>query len=163
MNLTASQVKATVKSVARWTWDRYTGGSQCHRGVMNLDPSLPLKDRQQLAARRTHKARNRASESKIRAACKSLLEKGAKLTLAAIASGSGLARQTVAKYRHLINEAEPPSNAAPLQPHTLSPENVTYAVHQIPAVGNNDLVDAVWRLFCLLSGCYVDSIPDPPV
>lgn len=163
MNLTASQVKATVKSVARWTWDRYTGGSQCHRGVMSLDPSLPLRDRQQLAARRTHKARNKASESKIRAACQALLKEGARLTLVSIAGLSGLARQTVAKYRHLITEAKPTPKAVLLQPLKPSPEDVTYAVHQIPVVTDSGLVGAVWGLFCLLSGCYVNFILDPPV
>ena len=33
-NLAQSSLKATVKSVARWTWDRYTGCGRCHRGVM---------------------------------------------------------------------------------------------------------------------------------
>jgi len=163
MNLTASQVKATVKSVARWTWDRYTGGSQCHRGIMNLDASLPLKERQRLAAQHTHKTRNKASESKIRTACKSLLGKGAKLTLVAIAGTSGLARQTVAKYRHLIAEATPAPKATPIEPPAANPENVTYAVHQISVAENVGLIDAVLVLFRLLFGCYVDSISDPPL
>jgi len=163
MNLTASQVKATVKSVARWTWDRYTGGSQCHRGIMNLDASLPLKERQRLAAQHTHKTRNKASESKIRTACKSLLGKGAKLTLVAIAGTSGLARQTVAKYRHLIAEATPAPKTTPVEPPAANPENVTYAVHQIPVAENVGLIDAVLVLFRLLFGCYVDSISDPPL
>lgn len=41
-NLSQSSLKATVKSVARWTWERYTGSGRCHRGVMRLDPTLSL-------------------------------------------------------------------------------------------------------------------------
>ncbi|EGH49386.1 RepA protein, putative, partial [Pseudomonas syringae pv. pisi str. 1704B] len=36
-NLPLSSIRATVKSVGRWTWDRYTGDRRCHRGAMQLD------------------------------------------------------------------------------------------------------------------------------
>ncbi|KPX95025.1 RepA, partial [Pseudomonas amygdali pv. myricae] len=32
-NLPLSSIRATVKSVGRWTWDRYTGDRRCHRGA----------------------------------------------------------------------------------------------------------------------------------
>ncbi|WP_057424628.1 replication initiation protein, partial [Pseudomonas amygdali] len=38
-NLPLSSIRATVKSVGRWTWDRYTGDRRCHRGAMQLDGS----------------------------------------------------------------------------------------------------------------------------
>ena len=69
-NLAQSSIKATVKSVARWTWDRYTGCGRCHRGVMQLDKELPLVERQRLAAARTNDVRHKATESRVRAACR---------------------------------------------------------------------------------------------
>lgn len=134
MDLSFSQVKATVKSVARWTWDRYTGSNQCNRGVMDLDKAKPLKERQRLAAEYTHQARQNASESKIKAACRQLLRKGEKLTQVAVASASGLSRQTVAKYQQILKElVEPSSSITPLRASSRENSGVNYAVHQIPA------------------------------
>lgn len=103
-DLTASQVKATVKSVSRWTWDFYTGSSRCHRGVMALDKSLPLQERQSMAAKRTHQQRQSDTASKIRAAVATLVTKGQKVTAVAIALITRLSRQTIAKYKAVIIE-----------------------------------------------------------
>ncbi|EIS9016758.1 replication initiation protein [Shewanella sp.] len=134
MNLTAAQVKATVKSVARWTWDRYTGSSRCHRGMMRLDSSLPLRERQRLSAKRTHEVRQKSTESRIRAACRQLLQQGLKLTQTAIAKLAKLSRQTVAKYRHICNEvSESSTNVISLDEVVMAPKAVKHGVHQIPA------------------------------
>lgn len=134
MNLTAAQVKATVKSVARWTWDRYTGSCRCHRGIMRLDSSLPLRDRQRLSAKRTHEARQKSTESRIRAACRQLLQQGLKLTQTAIAKLAKLSRQTVAKYRHICNEvSESSTNVISLDEVVMASKAVKHGVHQIPA------------------------------
>ncbi|RML80353.1 replication initiation protein, partial [Pseudomonas savastanoi] len=85
-NLPLSSIRATVKSVGRWTWDRYTGDRRCHRGAMQLDGSLSLTERQSLAARRTHELRHKATESKIRAACRQLQDQGKALVRSAIAA-----------------------------------------------------------------------------
>lgn len=171
MNLTAAQVKATVKSVARWTWDRYTGNSQCHRGVMSLDQSLSLKERQRLAAERTHQTRQKATESKIRVACRSLQNKGEKLTLVAVAGATGLSRQTVANYKHILTESSSPAstNVVQLGAESAVSENVNYAVHQISAPRRGSGVDLEkGQLDLLLGGEPVDSCgpvnstSDPP-
>jgi hypothetical protein len=75
-NLAQSSLKATVKSVARWTWDRYTGSGRCHRGVMQLDKDFAAdRAAAPLAAARTRRA-PQATESKVRAACRLLQQKG---------------------------------------------------------------------------------------
>lgn len=135
-DLTWSQVKATVKSVARWTWDRYTGSSKCERGVMALDKSLPLTERQRQAAERTHSCRKKATELKIITAHKQLLAKDAKVTQAALAIHTGLTRQTVAKYKHLITAPSTP-NVVPIpqkqEGDLTAVSSVKFALHQISA------------------------------
>lgn len=125
-DLLTSSLRSTVKSVARWTWNKYRGGGSKHRGVMQLDNSLPLAERQALGAKRTHQVRQKATESKIRAACASLRLQGKKLSQAAIALATRLTRQTVATYAHLLKE--PLRNAS-----TIRASNVKYGGHQIPA------------------------------
>lgn len=133
-DLSISQVRATVKSVARWTWDKYTGTSRCHRGVMGLDSSLPLNLRQRLAAERTHKSRKSGTEARIRSAARNLLKSGEKLTQKAVALAARLTRQTVAKYLQIIEEIKSEAtNVATLEVCKRPSANVNYAAHQIPA------------------------------
>ena len=113
-DLMLSSVRATVRSVARWTWTRYQGSTRCCRGAMALDKSLPLAERQSLAAKRTHELRHRSTESKIRAACRGLQERGEKLTQVAIAILAGVSRQTVANYGHVLNEVTRPQTISVL-------------------------------------------------
>ena len=139
-DLAISSIRATVKSVARWTWDKYHGGGSCHRGVMKLNPRLPLQERQRLAAERTHDVRHKATESKVRAAARLIQQKGQEVTLVGIARIAGLARQTVAAYKHVLAEAE-----AILQSTVVIPlaraagyrVDVNYAVHQVSASGSH--------------------------
>jgi hypothetical protein len=132
-NLPQSSLRATVKSVARWTWDRYTGSGRCHRGVMQLDKSLPLVERQRLAAARTHDIRHKATEAKVRAACRTLQQKGQALTQAAIGRIAGLSRQTVAAYKHVINEVMKPKVVSILEGVLSKVDDVKYAAHQVSA------------------------------
>ncbi len=136
VNLSTAQVKATVKSVARWTWDRYNGSSRCHRGIMNLDITLPLNERQRLSAKRTHQVRQNATASKIKTTCLSLHKQGTKLTQVAVAKATGLTRQTVANYQHVLNEISNSvrTNILPLRPEAAQVINVKYGTYQIPAV-----------------------------
>ena len=132
-NLAQSSIKATVKSVARWTWDRYTGCGRCHRGVMQLDKDLPLVERQRLGAARTHDVRHKATESKVRAACLLLQKKGETLTQAAIGRVAGLTRQTVATYRHVLNEILKPPIVMVLGCSSTKANDVKYGIHQVTA------------------------------
>lgn len=131
-NLPQSSLRATVKSVARWTWERYRGSGRCHRGVMQLSNELSLQERQRLAADRTHIERNRKSTNKILAACRKLLADGKVLTLTAIARLAMLSRQTVAKYRDTVALAKL-SVVTSLKAECMPINTVKYATHQVPA------------------------------
>lgn len=132
-DLPVSSLKSTVKSVARWTWDRYRGDSRCHRGVMQLNKDLPLAERQRLAAVRTNEVRQKSTESKVRAACRHLQQKGEMLTQAAIATVARLSRQTVAAYKHVLNEVLKPAGVSVLRKTSSSKRDVNYGVHQVSA------------------------------
>ncbi|OSR25991.1 replication protein A [Pseudomonas savastanoi pv. retacarpa] len=114
-NLPLSSIRATVKSVGRWTWDRYTGDRRCHRGAMQLDSSLSLTERQSLAAKRTNELRHKATESKIRAACRQLQDQGKALVRSAIATLAGVSVRTVASYTHILTEVSQPSTVSVLR------------------------------------------------
>ncbi|MEK8034178.1 replication initiation protein [Ideonella sp. DXS29W] len=141
-----SSIKATARSVARWTWDRYHGVGGVHRGVMQLDDALPLAERQRQAAQRTHSLRAKATESRIRAACSNLQAQGRPLVQAVVAKVAGVSRQTVAAYRHVLEEklATPAASIAKLvravaaaatsgQEQARAARQVKHAVHQVAA------------------------------
>jgi len=130
-DLPQSSIRATVKSIVRWTWDHYTGCGRCHRGVMRLDKDLPLPARQKLAAERTHEVRKTATESKIRATCRRLQEQGAELTQSAIASLAKLSRQTVAGYKHIINEVLASLQVVVQLGGQATRDDVKYGAHQV--------------------------------
>ncbi|ALE01101.1 replication initiation protein [Pseudomonas syringae] len=114
-NLPLSSIRATVKSVGRWTWDRYTGDRRCHRGAMQLDGRLTLTERQSLAAKRTNELRHKATESKIRAACRQLQDQGKALVRSAIATLAGVSVRTVASYTHILTEVSQPTTVSILK------------------------------------------------
>lgn len=130
-----SSVKATVKSVARWTWEHYRGAGGVHRGVMQLDESMPLEERQRLAALRTHELRAANTESRIRAACRALQAQGKPLLQTAVAQVAKLTRQTVATYQHVLREVV--EIAEVVTPFTDASRTralaVKHAVHQVSA------------------------------
>lgn len=140
-NLTYAQVRATIKSVARWTWDKYQGRGGRLRGVMQLDPALPLLERQRLGAAHTHAARKQTTIRKIERACQALVRRHESLTQRAVARLAGVARQTVAKYREILERAEstpvPAIRTTPLPTAaamtTANNESVNYGMHQITA------------------------------
>lgn len=132
-DLPLSSIRATVKSVARWTWDRYRGTGRCHRGVMQLDKALPLVERQRLSAQRTTALQTQASESKIRAACRRLHEQGKALLQTSIAKLTGLTRQTVATYKHLFQEMAKPASITSAESVRTKTKTVKSGAHQVPA------------------------------
>lgn len=141
-DLPASSIRATVRSVSRWTWSNYT--PSVRRGVMQLDPTLPLSQRQRLAAERTHGLRRERTAAAIVAARERLLRAGQSPSQAALARECRLSRQTVAMHRDALDRPAltppeagqadrprlpPPS--VPLASTTLPQQPVKHAVHQI--------------------------------
>lgn len=131
--LPQSSLRATVRSVSRWTWENYRGAGNCHRGVMQLSPDLPLPERQSLAAKRTATKRNQATESKIRGACTALTNLGRRITQVAVAAWTKLSRQTVAKHMDILR-GDAPAAVVDLASIAKKKISVKLAAHQIPAV-----------------------------
>jgi hypothetical protein len=111
-----SEVRAVVKSVAKWTWRNYDGTDQTNRGKLGFgetrhtNPELPMleeteiKRRQSLAAELTHKHQKQNTELKIKQAIDRLNASGKKVTKAGVAKMTGLARENISRnYAHLFN------------------------------------------------------------
>ncbi|MDK2126251.1 replication initiation protein [Parachitinimonas caeni] len=129
-----SSIKATVRSVARWTWDKYRGYRRtCHRGVMQLSQALSVATRQRLSAQRTHQVRRNATADKIRQACQQLLEAGQTLTKTAVAKLAQLCRQTVAHYQDVLDHCQQPPILTKAEGGEGEKRGVNDGVYQIPA------------------------------
>lgn len=130
-NLNYSEVKATVKSVARWTWDHYTGTDCANRGIMNLDTSLSPEKRQALAAIRTHGERRSSTAKKVLIATQKLVTANEKVTYSAIAALAGITRQTVSKYKSAIESVLNKPGLISLSEIFNAKQPVKYAVSDI--------------------------------
>jgi hypothetical protein len=106
-----SEIKSTVKSVAKWTWHKFTGNVEtCNRGIMGFgqtrreNPELAalsaeeIKNRQQASAKRTHEIKRATTEEKIKTAIKALIAAKEALNNSAIARKSGLHRDTIIAF-----------------------------------------------------------------
>ncbi|WP_240457511.1 replication initiation protein [Vibrio neptunius] len=126
--LPCSEVRALIKSVSRWTWDKYVARADCQRGVMKLDRRLSLKEKQRRAAIRTHRRRRSSTTHRIVRACQILLRKNQSLSIGRVAQMSRLCRQTVSRYVYLFARVE---SALSVSERNAPVSDVNYAVHQI--------------------------------
>lgn len=150
-DLPLSSIRSTVDQSAL-DWNRYTGNSRCHRGVMELDKSTPSQSGKSSQQNVPMKYVIKPQESKNpRCVPISLHSQAKPLAIAAIAALSGITRQTVAKYRHVINETrsnvvvalQPPlTTSTPAVPKTPGRSSqvskvmcVKHGANQIPAGG----------------------------
>ncbi|MDV6252839.1 replication initiation protein [Vibrio sp. EA2] len=139
-----SEVMSVVKSVSRWTWDKYYAGSKVKRGVMNLPSDLNTKQRQSLAAARTHQIRREKTKERIINACRLLLQKGEELNITTVAKATRFCRKTVRRYFYDIHSFVKPSEGVgilPISSLLRLMKSGPYAVHQITAVEKDPLVD----------------------
>ncbi|WP_345791559.1 replication initiation protein [Vibrio amylolyticus] len=128
--LPCSEVKALVKSVSRWTWDKYFARTDCQRGVMNLDKRLCLLEKQRMAARRTHQLRRIHTSRRIVRACQRLLRANRTVTISLVAHTAHLCRQTVSRYAYLLERV---ASLPIFTRQNRTDGRVNYAVHQISA------------------------------
>lgn len=93
-----AEVKSTAKSVAKFCWEKYNG-SKIKRGIMEMaGTDIPLKSKQRLSARRTHKIKGQTSLNKIEGAVRIIAAKQEKINKSNVGRYAGLTRQTVGKY-----------------------------------------------------------------
>ncbi len=93
--LPESEVRSTAKSVANYCLTRYRG-TRPNVGMMNLDRSMPLAERQAIAAKHTNERRVNGTRAKMATAILAIgLEK---CTWSAVAEKSGLSIRTVGTY-----------------------------------------------------------------
>ena len=97
------EVKATAKSVAKWTWQHYTGAGSVRRGRdANINHLLSDSEKRQLAAIKTNEQRKAETERRIQAAVKNLQLCGHKVTQKAVADLAQLGIATVKRYKRLL-------------------------------------------------------------
>ncbi len=116
-----TEIDATSRSVARWTWDNYEAPQA--RGVMQLqDADIDLPSKQRLAAQRTHQVRCDATGAAVTDAINALTKANRRVSKAAVARLTGISRQHISgRYSHLF-EVE-----------TGEAKTVNFAVYQISA------------------------------
>ena len=102
-----SEVRATARSIAGWTWEhRETIGSHWRRGVLRLGPILgqgetrerAVKVHQQAGATYARARRTLTLKSEIKAAVDQLSSQGKRVTVAAIARRAQVSRNSVYRY-----------------------------------------------------------------
>ena len=127
--LGVTEIDATSRSVARWTWDHYQAPQA--RGVMQLqDADIDLTSKQRLAARRTHQLRHEATTSAVRDAIDTLTTAGERVSKTAVARLTGLSRQHISgRYSHIFEE------------RATQADSVAYGVYQISAPQGSATLD----------------------
>lgn len=159
-NLPWPEVRDIAKSVASWTWDRYTG-SKVNRGVMGFTTADgSLRERQRLAARRTHVSRRDKTIKRIEQAVQGLLKRKERVTKAAVARLANISRQHLStKYRAVFDAALNPESA-----QIISLNSVLNGVHQILADREAGVDPVIGGSNTVVSSNVVDlrlSVPRP--
>ena len=103
--LSFNETKATAKSVAKWTWNFYTGDKKA--SPLNLDPTTPLEEKQRIAAAYTAKKKVDERTAEVIAAIGILKAQGKRISKAAVSRVVGLSRQHISqKYGHCFESIE---------------------------------------------------------
>lgn len=137
-NLSSSQIRATVKSVSRWTWDRYTGSAKIRGTMPFADDSIPLKQKQSQSAKRTHKLKTSRSVEKLVFAFSRTRKMDSLPTISELVAASGLCRQTVSRHYEKAKTIFLKSQSE--EKAQINSACVNFGVHQIYAVAGSPSV-----------------------
>lgn len=105
--LGSREVWSIIKSVSNFTWNKYTGGDDRNKGVMELNikgHNLSQRDKEVLGAQYSNKVRTDNTEQRIVEAVDTLQAENVKITQKAIAERSGLHRNTLRNHSNLIKK-----------------------------------------------------------
>lgn len=105
--LPRSEVASVGNSVSKWTWanrDRLNRNYK-RRGVLNMDPNLPLIERERLGAEYSARVKRAATEARLWEVVAQGQEQGEKLSVTFLARQAGVSRQVLYKvYDELLPE-----------------------------------------------------------
>jgi len=97
-----SEVKATAKSIAKWTWKhRHDLGNRKNRGAARVDKRLKLSNRQKAGASYTNQIRKEQTEKAIEDAVSKLRQHGKAFSVAELMRAADVSRRTLYNYKHL--------------------------------------------------------------
>lgn len=100
--LPAKEVLSTSKSVGTWTWrHRFTIGNQKNRGILELNESMPLSEKQALGAAYANLMRSEAIDEKIKHAIHKCRERGLKPSSGNLGK-FGLSMSTYYKHQEAV-------------------------------------------------------------
>jgi hypothetical protein len=98
-----SEIKATAKSVAKWTWKHYNGQGKVKRGRdAAQNTQLSLQEKQILSMHNTHKQRKEATQRKILDAVSELKAQGSRVSIRAVAKAAGVSKKTVENHKNIL-------------------------------------------------------------
>lgn len=102
------EIKATARSVAKWTWDKYNGTGDtknrgaCSKQIQLWGDSLDLSDRQRIGQQYMVKKRTESTENRIKSAVKHLISNGDRVSIRSVSKAAKLSNSTIQKYKHLL-------------------------------------------------------------
>lgn len=103
IGLSSRELAQIVKSIAKWTWNKYEGDAYCikDRGACStlLSDGMDTQDRQRVGAGYAHDKRAEAIIQKLQAGLKELKATGQKITVRALAAASDVSTSSVQKYK----------------------------------------------------------------
>ena len=102
------EIKATARSVAKWSWEKYTGkGDNKNRGACSKQIELwggavDLSDRQRIGQQHTAQKRKESTEGRIKLAVSQLLTRGDRVSIRNVAKVANLSKTTVQSHKVLL-------------------------------------------------------------
>jgi hypothetical protein len=108
LKLPLRELCGIMKSVAKWTWNKYHGnGKSIRRGVMGLRSSdLSLREKQQLSQKRTCQIRVEKTEACVVNCIVAIQLEGCSISISEINRRTKLSRNTIRRYWSKLNHTD---------------------------------------------------------